>query len=65
MTVPKYDDLFNPIIEALHKLGGSASIQELEDEVSKILNLSEEDLSTERASSRAECETKNSGGNIY
>jgi len=45
MTVPKYDDLFNPTLEALHKLGGSASIQELEDEVSKILNLSEEDLS--------------------
>jgi restriction system protein len=45
MTVPKYDDLFNVTLEALHKLGGSASIQELEDEVSKILNLSEEDLS--------------------
>jgi restriction system protein len=45
MTVPKYDDLFNVILEALHKLGGSASIQELENEVSKILNLSEEDLS--------------------
>lgn len=45
MTVPKYDDLFNITLKALHKLGGSASIQELENEVSKILNLSEEDLS--------------------
>jgi restriction system protein len=45
MTVPKYDDLFNVTLEALHRLGGSASIQELENEVSKILNLSEEDLS--------------------
>lgn len=38
----KYDDLFNPLIKALKKLGGSGSVSEMEEEVSQILNLSEE-----------------------
>ena len=37
----KYDDLFNPVLQALHELGGSGSITEIEDEVAKILNLTE------------------------
>ena len=45
MAVPKHDDLFNPLIEALRGLGGSASIQEQEDEVAKIVGLSEKQLS--------------------
>jgi len=45
MAIPKYDDLFNPTLQALHKLGGSASNQELEDEVAQILNLNEDELS--------------------
>lgn len=44
MTVPKYDDLFIPLLEALHKLGGSASIPEQEDAVAAILKLSDKDL---------------------
>lgn len=40
----KYDELFNPTIEVLHKLGGSASIPEIEEEVSKTLNLSDEEI---------------------
>jgi len=36
----KYDDLFNPTLQSLHKLGGSASVPEIEEEVSKILNTS-------------------------
>lgn len=38
----KYDDLFNPTIEAIKKLGGSGAVSEIEEEVSKILNLSEQ-----------------------
>jgi restriction system protein len=38
----KYDDLFNPTLKALKKLGGSGAGSEIEDEVSRILNLSEE-----------------------
>ena len=44
MAVPKYDDLFNPLLSALHELGSSASISELEQAVARILKLSESDL---------------------
>ena len=45
MAVPKYDDLFNPLLQALHQLGSSASIPELEDRVATNLNLTEQDIS--------------------
>ncbi|KKT74331.1 MAG: Restriction endonuclease [Microgenomates group bacterium GW2011_GWA2_44_7] len=44
MAIPKYDDLFNPLLRALHELGGSASISETEDKVAEILTLSDDDL---------------------
>jgi restriction system protein len=44
MAVPKYDDLFKPLLTALHQLGSSASIAELEQKVAQILGLSENDL---------------------
>jgi restriction system protein len=44
MAVPKYDELFNPALQALHNLGGSASIAEMEEEVIRILNMSENDI---------------------
>jgi restriction system protein len=44
VPIPKYDELFNPLLEALRSLGGSASIPEQEDEVASILKLSEKDL---------------------
>jgi restriction system protein len=37
----KYDDLFNPLLFAIHKLGGSGSIEEIEEQVALILNLSD------------------------
>jgi restriction system protein len=45
MSIPKYDEMYNQIIAAIKNLGGSASIQELENEVAKQLNLSDTDLS--------------------
>jgi len=36
---PSIDDLLNPTLRALHSLGGSASIQELADEIVKDLEL--------------------------
>jgi restriction system protein len=44
MTVPKYDELFDPLLQAMHELGGSASIIEQEDRVVLNLGLSESDL---------------------
>jgi restriction system protein len=43
MAIPKYDELFNPVLKALHDLGGSATNQELEDKVIEVLQLSEEE----------------------
>ncbi|SFG93748.1 restriction endonuclease [Pontibacter chinhatensis] len=39
----KYDDLFNPALKALKNLGGSGSVREIEEQVSEILQLSEEE----------------------
>jgi restriction system protein len=44
MAVPKYDDLFDPLLQALHGLGSSASVAELEDRVAAFLGLSEDDV---------------------
>jgi len=46
MAVPKYDDLFNPLLRSLHELGSSASIPELEQRIATILNLSDDDISS-------------------
>ena len=42
MTVPKHHELFNPVLQAIKRLGGSASIAELDEEVTKSLPLSDE-----------------------
>jgi restriction system protein len=52
MAIPKYDELFNPLLTALHQLGSSASISELEQNVAKILGLSEKDLEEPHDESR-------------
>jgi restriction system protein len=44
MPVPKYDDLFTPLLRAMHELGGSASISEQEDRVAADLGLSDKDV---------------------
>lgn len=44
MPIPTYDKLFNPILEAIHALGGSGSVPEIEDKVAAILRLSESDI---------------------
>ncbi|MFN0214370.1 MAG: restriction endonuclease [Saprospiraceae bacterium] len=40
----KFDDLFNPTIQALNDLGGSGSISEIEEQVAKLLNLTEDEV---------------------
>lgn len=44
MAIPKYDDLFNPLLQALHELGGSASVSEQEIKVAEILKLTEDEI---------------------
>jgi len=52
VAVPKYDDFFNPLLKAMHKLGGSASVSEQEDEVAAILKLSDGEVAEIHRGSR-------------
>lgn len=45
MSIPKYDDLFNPILQALKLLGGSGRNDEIEEKVAEILKLSDKEVS--------------------
>lgn len=40
----KFDDLFNPTLQALHNLGGSGSIDEIEEQIAKILGLTDDEV---------------------
>ena len=40
----KYDELFNPVLQALHKLGGSGTNSEIEEQVILLLGLSNEEI---------------------
>lgn len=44
MAVPQSNDLFNPLLEAIRKLGGSASISELDEEVAQSLHLTNREI---------------------
>jgi restriction system protein len=44
VNIPTYDAMMNPLIEALKNLGGSATIEEMFDEVARIMGLSDEQL---------------------
>jgi restriction system protein len=44
VAVPQFDALFNPMLQAIKKLGGSASIAELDEEITNSLHLSNEDI---------------------
>ena len=45
MSAPKYDELLEPLFKSMHELGGSASIEEQEERVAALMELSDEDLS--------------------
>lgn len=38
----KYDELFNPTLAALHNLGGSGSVEEMEEQIANHLHLTDE-----------------------
>ncbi|MEI8677797.1 restriction endonuclease [Pseudoalteromonas sp. Hal040] len=40
----KYDELFNPVLEAFHKLGGSGTNQEVEETVIELLSLTDKEV---------------------
>ncbi len=44
MAIPTYDNLFNPVIKALHDLDGSGSVSEIDEKVAEILKLREDEI---------------------
>ena len=42
--MPKYHELMNPLLKALHELGGSGSIEEIAQKVAELSNLPEDIL---------------------
>lgn len=42
--MPTYDSMMNPLLQALGKLGGSGTIEEIANSVSDIMDLSDEQL---------------------
>ena len=39
-----HNDMYNETLQALHNLGGAAKVTEIEDEVSRLMNLTEEQV---------------------
>jgi hypothetical protein len=44
MSVPFFEDMMNPTLQALKILGGEAHIKEIEDKIAELLDLSNEDI---------------------
>ena len=65
MAVPKYDAFFNPLLRAMHELGGSASVSEQVDKVAAILNLSDKDLSEIHRGSRTKVQYRLAWARTY
>ena len=65
MSVPKYHELFNPVLEAMHRLGGSAKIAEMDDEVTASLALSPADLAQQHDDRSTEVEYRLAWARTY
>jgi restriction system protein len=44
MSIPKYSELYNPLLEAIRRLGGSASVSELNKEIIDNLHLTDKEI---------------------
>lgn len=65
MPVPKYDELFNPLLEALHDLGGSSSLKKVEEKVAAILNLAPEVINEKHKGNSTKLEYRLSWASNY
>jgi restriction system protein len=65
MSLPKYDGLFNPLLGVIKKLGGSASISELDEEIAKSLRLTDEEISQPHDERRTELQYRLAWARTY
>ena len=61
----KYDDLFNPLLTVMHKLGGSATVEEIEQGVIKLLSLKESEISEIHRGTRTKLEYRLAWARTY
>lgn len=52
--MPKFDGFFQPLLDAMHSLGGSANISEIQDEVAKNMNLTDDEINKIHSGNRTE-----------
>ncbi len=65
MPIPKYHELYNPALQALKRLGGSANITELDDEVIKNLELTDEETAQPHDERQTEVEYRLAWARTY
>ena len=42
MEIPTYDSMMNPLLQALHELGGSGTVDEIDNRAIEIMNLEDD-----------------------
>jgi restriction system protein len=65
MSVPQYHQLFNPVLKAMHQLGGSATIAEMNDKVIGDLGLSPADVAQQHDDHSTEVEYRLAWARTY
>ncbi len=65
MALPKFDDLYTPLMQALQQLGGSGSTTEIEEKVAEVLNLSEEEINEIHTGNRTELDYRLAWARTY
>ncbi len=65
MSVPQYHQLFNPVLKAMHRLGGSASVAEMNDEAIGSLDLSPSDVAQQHDDHSTEVEYRLAWARTY
>lgn len=65
MPVPKYDAFFQPVLDAIKRLGGSASIAELDEEATKYLGLTSEEVAEPHDQRRTKVEYRLAWARTY
>jgi restriction system protein len=65
MPVPKHTALYNPALQALKRLGGSANITELDEEVIKNLGLTDEEIAQSHDERQTEVEYRLAWARTY
>jgi restriction system protein len=65
MAIPTYDAFFQPVLDGIKRLGGSASIAELNEEATKFLNLTPQEIAEPHDERRTKVEYRFAWARTY